>query len=226
MIDFKALSAYAAAFTQSENDLLRRMEQRASDLYIPIMQPSAMAFLQQLIQWTGARQILELGTAIGYSSIRMAIAAGQDAQIITVERDQKMICEARQNIEALHLQNAIQIVEGDATMHLPEIEKAAPYDLILIDAAKAQYEHLFMKCAAMVGKGGMIVTDNVFFHGLVCNIDAVKKKQLNRLVKKIDDYNHFLFKQKKFDTIFLTIGDGMAVSTKNSDGEECCLEKK
>lgn len=214
LVDFKELSAYAAAFTSSENELLRQMEQKAADIYIPIMQPSAMAFLQQIIRWTGARKILELGTAIGYSSIRMALAAGKEAKIITVERDQAMIEEAANNIKTLNLQSVIHIVEGDATEDLQEVQDSAPYDLILIDAAKAQYEHLFQKCTDVLAEKGIIVTDNVFFHGLVCNIEDVKKKQLNRLVKKVDEYNHFLAEQKDFDTIFLTVGDGMAVSTK------------
>ncbi|MET1247535.1 O-methyltransferase [Sporolactobacillus sp. STCC-11] len=216
MIDFKELSAYAAAFTCSENELLRKMEKKAADIYIPIMQPSAMAFLQQLIRWTNAQRILELGTAIGYSSIRMALVAGDGSKIITVERDPAMIEEATQNIKALNLQDSIQIVDGDATEDLPEVHASAPYDLILIDAAKAQYEHLFQKCAGLLSDKGIIVTDNVFFHGLVCDIDAVKKRQLNRLVKKVDEYNHFLSEQLDFDTLFLTIGDGMAVSTKKT----------
>jgi len=219
LVDFKVLSDYAAAFTHSENDLLRQMEKKAAEIYIPIMQPSAMAFLQQLIRWRNARKILELGTAIGYSSIRMALAAGNDAMIVTIERDEAMIEEASQNIETLNLQSKIHIVDGDATDDLPEVAAAAPYDLILIDAAKAQYEHLFEKCSELLTDQGVIVTDNVFFHGLVCDIDAVHKKQLHRLVKKVDEFNHFLSERDDFDTIFLTVGDGMAVSTKKSRAE-------
>ncbi|MCO7126378.1 O-methyltransferase [Sporolactobacillus shoreicorticis] len=219
MIDFKVLSDYAATFTHSENDLLRQMEEKAAEIYIPIMQPSAMAFLQQLIRWRSARKILELGTAIGYSSIRMALAAGNDTTIVSVERDEAMIEEATQNIEALNLQERIQIVAGDATDDLSEVASAAPYDLILIDAAKVQYEHLFEKCSGLLADQGIIVTDNVFFHGLVCDIDAVQKKQLHRLVKKVDAFNHFLSEREDFDTIFLTVGDGMAVSTKRSCAE-------
>ncbi|BBN99270.1 O-methyltransferase [Sporolactobacillus terrae] len=218
MIDFKELSAYADAFTCSENERLKQMEQKAAASYIPIMQPSSMAFLQQLIRWTGARRILELGTAIGYSSIRMALAAGSDASIITVERDPAMIEEAKQNIETLNLQHVIHIVYGDATEELQEVADAAPFDLILIDAAKAQYERMFHRYTQLLREKGIIVTDNVFFHGLVCDIDGVKKRQLNRLVKKVDAYNHFLAQQSDFDTVFLTVGDGMAVSTMNVHG--------
>ncbi|MCO7175638.1 O-methyltransferase [Sporolactobacillus kofuensis] len=216
MVEFKELSAYAAAFTHSETDLLRQMEKKAADIYIPIMQPSAMAFLQQLIRWTGTKRILELGTAIGYSSIRMALAAGKGAEIITVERDQAMIEEATKNIEAHNLQDTIKIVNGDATEDLPEVTAFAPYDLIVIDAAKAQYERLFQKCVGVLADDGIIVSDNILFHGLVCDIDAVKKRQLNRLVKKVDAYNHFLVDQPSFDTVFLTVGDGMAISTKKT----------
>lgn len=214
MTDFDKLSEYAAAFTGPENSLLRQMEERAARIHIPIMHPSAIAFLQQLIKWRKAKRILELGTAIGYSAIRMCIAAGADAGIVTIEREKDMTREAEQNISQLDLAASIQIVEGDATEDLPAVKAAAPYDLILIDAAKAQYENLFLKYAQYLKPEGVIVTDNVFFHGLVCAIDDVKKKQLHRLVGKVDRYNHFLAERSEFETVFLTVGDGLAVSTK------------
>ncbi|CAM3098595.1 O-methyltransferase [Sporolactobacillus spathodeae] len=220
MIDFEKLSAYAAAFSPAENDLLKKMEAKAKAIYIPIMQPSAMAFLQQLIRWIGAKRILELGTAIGYSAIRMRLAAGKAAQITTVERDPQMIAEAKENIEKIGFLSSIQIVEGDATETPAAVQQGAPYDLIVIDAAKAQYEKLFKNYSGLLKPGGIILTDNVFFHGLVYDIDAVKKKQLNRLVHKVDAYNHFLTEQPDFDTVFLTVGDGLAISTKKSVGEE------
>ncbi|MFT8362050.1 MAG: O-methyltransferase [Sporolactobacillus sp.] len=220
MIDFEKLSAYAAAFSPSENKRLQEMEAKAKAIYIPIMQPSAMAFVQQLIHWTGAKQILELGTAIGYSAIRMRLAAGPLAEITTVEREAQMIAEAEENIRQMGFASSIHVVSGDATMPPEAVQTGAPYDLILIDAAKAQYEKLFNDYKPFLRPGGIILTDNILFHGLVYDIDSVKKKQLNRLVHKVDDYNHFLAAQKEFDTVFLTIGDGLAVSTRKSDREE------
>ncbi|MFT8318329.1 MAG: O-methyltransferase [Sporolactobacillus sp.] len=219
MTDFKELSAYASAFSSAENDLLRRMEKQAREIYIPIMQPSAVALLQQLIRWINAERILELGTAIGYSAIRMRLAAGSSAKITSIERDPEMICSAQTHIRELGLSDSIKIVEGDATDQLDAVKQNAPYDLILIDAAKAQYEKLFNTYARWLRPGGIIVTDNVFFHGLVCHIDDVRKKQLNRLVHKVDDYNHFLAERTDFDTVFLTVGDGLAISTKKRPKE-------
>ncbi|WP_240697221.1 O-methyltransferase [Sporolactobacillus sp. Y61] len=216
MIDFSKLSDYAASFTQSENDLLRRMEKKAHEIYIPIMHPAAMAFLQQVIRWKNPKHILELGTAIGYSSIRMRLAAGADVDISSVERDRDMIREAKENIRSMGFESSIHVIEGDATRELPEVRQAAPFDLILFDAAKAQYEHLFPVYADLLSDDGIIITDNVLFHGLVCDIEGIKKKQLRRLVEKVDSYNHFLVRQQGFDTIFLTVGDGLAVSTKKS----------
>lgn len=219
MIDFEELSAYAAAFSSPENDLLRQMEQRARDSYIPIMRPSAMALLQQLIHWIKAVHILELGTAIGYSAIRMRLAAGSSAKVTSIERDPEMIRSARQHIHELGLDASIDLVEGDAMEQLDPVRRNAPYDLILIDAAKAQYEKLFNEYTRWLRPGGVIVTDNVLFHGLVCAIDSIQKKQLNRLVHKVDEYNHFLAEQPDFDTVFLTVGDGLAISTKKLTDE-------
>ncbi|WP_241654661.1 O-methyltransferase [Sporolactobacillus shoreae] len=219
MTDFEKLSGYAAAFTTPENDLLREMEAKAHEIYIPIMHPPAIALLQQLIQWTKARRILELGTAIGYSAIRMRLAAGAGAKIFSVERDPEMISEARKNICKMGFDPSIQIIEGDATEDLQDVREAAPFDLILVDAAKAQYEHLFLEYSCYLKTGGIMVTDNVFFHGLVCDIEGVKKKQLRRLVEKVDDFNRFLSKRTDFETVFLTVGDGLAISTKKRDSE-------
>lgn len=218
-IDFEKLSVYAAHFTQPENQLLKEMEEKARRIYIPIMHPSSMALLQQLIRWTGAGRILELGTAIGYSAIRMKIAAGKKAEIFSVERDPEMIREAKENIRSAGFSKTIHIITGDATDHLTAVREHAPFDLILIDAAKAQYEHLFLEYARLLRSGGIIVTDNVFFHGLVTNIPDVRKKQLRRLVEKVDDFNHFLSEQKNFQTVFLTVGDGLAISTKKETSE-------
>jgi predicted O-methyltransferase YrrM len=214
VVEFEKLSAYASSFTSAESDLLKEMEAKAREIYIPILHPSAMAFIQQLIRWIKATRILELGTAIGYSAIRMRIAAGSESTIFTVERDRDCIAEAAENIRKMGFTSSIRIVEGDATEPPFRVRRAAPFDFILIDAAKAQYEHLFAEYAAMLRPGGMIVTDNIFFHGLVCDIPGVKKKQLRRLVEKVDAFNHFLARQRTFQTVFLTVGDGLAVSTK------------
>lgn len=195
------------------------MEEKAHKIYIPIMQPSAMIFLQQLIRWTKSTRILELGTAIGYSAIRMRIAAGDRARIVSIERDPEMIREAQRNISEMGFDQSIRIVEGDATGDLQDVRESVPFDLILIDAAKAQYEHLFLDYSRFLKTGGVMVTDNVFFHGLVCDIDAVKKKQLRRLVEKVDGFNRFLADRDDFETVFLTVGDGLAVSTKKHGSE-------
>ncbi|RYM05326.1 O-methyltransferase [Sporolactobacillus sp. THM7-7] len=190
------------------------MEEEARQVYIPIMEKSSIAFLQQLIRWRNVKRILELGTAIGYSAIKMRIAAGPNAKIVTIERDREMIDEAVKNIQKLRFEDSIQIVSGDAMDELEPVAELAPYDLILIDAAKAQYERLFLKYTRYIEPGGMIVVDNVFFHGLVCNLDGIKKRQLHGLVRKVDHFNHFLSERDEFDTVFLTVGDGLAVSTK------------
>lgn len=217
--DFEKLSEYAANFTQPESQLLKHMEEKAHQIYIPIMHPSSMALLQQMIRWTGAERILELGTAIGYSAIRMKIAAGRGAEIFSVERDPEMIREAGKNIKTAGYSGSIHIITGDATDNLSAVREHAPYDLILIDAAKAQYEHLFLEYAQMLRPAGIIVTDNVLFHGLVTDIPGVRKKQLRRLVEKVDDFNRFLSEQNDFRTVFLTVGDGLAISTRKSDSE-------
>lgn len=217
LIDFKELTDYTENFTHIENDLLRKMEERARAIYIPIMNRSSIALVQQLIRWRRSTRILEIGTAIGYSAIRMRIAAGNTAKIVTIERDPEMIEEARNNIGRIGFEDSIRVVAGDAADELPEVHRAGPYDLILIDAAKVQYERLFLKYAEYLDPGGIIVTDNVLFHGLVCHPERVRKRSLHRLVDKVNRFNHFLASREDFETVFLTVGDGLAISTVRPD---------
>ncbi|MFT8870960.1 MAG: O-methyltransferase [Sporolactobacillus sp.] len=212
--DFEQLSRYTAAFSPSEDERLRQMEEQARAVYIPIMHPPAIALIQQMIHWTHAKRILELGTAIGYSAIRMRLAAGQAAHVTSVERDAEMISEAQKNIAAFGFADAIHIIHGDALTVQTLAAANAPYDLLVIDAAKGQYEKLFQQYSTLVRAGGIVITDNVLFHGLICEVDQIKKRSLNNLVRKIDEFNHFLAEQPNFDTVFLTVGDGLALSTK------------
>ncbi|WKB36874.1 O-methyltransferase [Terrilactibacillus sp. S3-3] len=160
------------------------------------------------------QRILEIGTAVGYSAIKMCCSKSPYTDIVTIERDEKMFHEASKNIKRLGLEKHIRLIFGDAGENLPEVEEEGPYDLIFIDAAKAQYRKFFNRYAPMLSKGGMVVSDNVLFHGLVVDPEHETAKRLRRLAEKVNDYNHWLSEHPAFDTVFLTVGDGLSISTK------------
>lgn len=177
---------------------------------VPIISDEGLQYLMQLIRLTKAKRILEIGSAIGFSSINMA-SIESDIQIITIEKNEEMKNLALENISRAKFNKQIQVVFGDAL----EVElDNQEFDLIFIDAAKAQYQNLFCKYEKYLKTSGIIVCDNLLFHGLVNSKTPIESRNLRALVRKIDAFNKWLSQNNKYRTVFLNIGDGMAVSEK------------
>ena len=183
------------------------LEDYARDYNIPIMQKDGIEFLLQIIKENSIKNILEIGTAIGYSAIRMALING-DIKVTTIERDKERYDLALKNISEFNLNNQINVLLGDAF----DIELTDKYDLIFIDAAKSQYIKFFEKFKKNLNRNGIIVSDNLNFHGLT----KVDEKELSRnvrgLVRKLNNYTEFLKNNDEFDTTFYEIGDGVSIS--------------
>ncbi len=184
-----------------------RLEKYAKENNIPIMQKDGMLFLMEYIKKNKVKNILEIGSAIGYSAINMANVS-EDIFVTTIERDKERYKQALKNIKDYNLDSRITVIYADALT----IDIKEQYDLIFIDAAKAQYIKFFEKYKNNLKKDGTIISDNLYFHGLTKKPDAIKSKNLRALVKKINNYKIFLEKNKEFTTEFLTIGDGIAIS--------------
>ena len=182
------------------------LEKYAQKYHVPIMLKDGIDFLTDYIKKNNIRNILEIGCAIGYSSIKMALV-DSDIHITTIERDKDMYEQAIQNIEAFNLSDRIDVIFDDAL----NVNISGIYDLIFIDAAKSQYIKFFEKFKKNLNKNGVIITDNLDFHGLVkdCTNCSRNTKQL---VNKIKKYIEFLKNNKEFDTEFLSIGDGISIS--------------
>ena len=190
--------------------MVRVLEQYAKDNYIPIMQKDGIEFMCQYIKDNNIKNILEIGTAIGYSAINMALC-NEDIKITTIERDDVMYHLALDNIEKFNLSNQISVILKDAL----DISLNTKYDLIFIDAAKSQYINFFEKFKDNLNDNGSIITDNLSFHGMVLDDSNIHNRNTKQLVKKIRKYIAFLKDNKEFDTIFYSIGDGISVSKKS-----------
>ena len=178
---------------------------------VPIMVDEGLDFLLMLVKVLKPKRILEIGTAIGYSAIRMALVS--DATIDTIERDQESYEIAKKNIILLNMQDRINLHLADALL-FDESVLTEKYDLLFIDAAKAQYIKFFEKYTPLLNENGVVLTDNLLFHGLVTTDEEIASKNLRSLVRKINEYNHWLKENELFDTTFFAIGDGIAVSVK------------
>lgn len=201
------------------SEILVSLREFAKENNVPIITEEGIVFLNQIIKLRDAKNILEIGSAIAYSSINMALN-NPNVYITTIERNPDMIALAKKNIIDNNLQDRINLVEGDA---LEVDETTFPkFDLIFIDAAKAQSIKFFNKYKPLLTERGVIVTDNLIFHGLVTA--EIRDRNLKQLVRKIDTFNHFVVEQEDFDTHIYHIGDGMSISIKKwGVFDEICL---
>lgn len=192
------------------DSIIREMREYADAYNVPILSDEGMNYLLGYIKRHNIKSILEVGTAIGYSSILMA-SVSSDIVITTIERDEKRYLEAVKNIKKSGMEDRIHLVYKDAL----DVELNDEYDLIFIDAAKAQNIKFFQKFEPCLKKNGTIITDNMSFHGLVNEKnDERLSRNVRQLVRKVRDYKDFLENHKRFQTDFLDIGDGLAVSVR------------
>jgi predicted O-methyltransferase YrrM len=165
------------------------------------------------IKANGIKNILEIGTAIGYSAILMASVA-DDIQVTTIERDETRYMEALKNVKRCDLEKRINVVCQDALeMNLSGVS----YDMIFIDAAKGQYTNFFEKYKYFLNPGGVIISDNLKFHGHVGNRENIASRNLKQLVGKLENYIDFLKNNEEFETNFYDVGDGLSVSKKKNE---------
>ncbi len=193
---------------------MKELEEYAKINNIPIMQKDGILYLINYIKENNIKNILEIGSAIGYSSIMMA-SINSDIRITTIERDKDRYDLAVSNIKKYNLDKQINIIYGDAV----DTDITGMYDLIFIDAAKGKNTFFFEKYKNNLVKGGTIITDNLSFHGLVEDSDLVKTKNQRGIVNKIKDFISFLDNNDEFDTEYIPVGDKIAISKRRSDYE-------
>jgi len=190
------------------NDLDIELRKYAKENKVPIIQDEGLEFLRQMIILKDCKRVLEIGTAIGYSSIQMAKLG---VIVDTIEINENMYNLAKENVKKAKYEDKINIFFADA-LEL-DINLLKKYDLIFIDAAKAQYINFFNKYKVLLNDKGIIITDNLLFHGLVLE-ENIESRNLRQLVNKIKKYNEWLMEQNDFDTTIYNIGDGVALSIK------------
>lgn len=188
---------------------LEKLEEFAKKNNIPIMQKDGIEFLTNYIKENNIKNILEIGTAIGYSSIKMALVS-DDIKVTTIERDVDRYDLAIKNINDFNLSDRINVILDDAL----NVNLDSEYDLIFIDAAKSQYIKFFDKFDKNLKKGGVIVSDNLSFHGLVEDETKTNNRNTRQLVRKIKKYIEFLKSNPNYDTTMYNLGDGVSISIK------------
>lgn len=188
---------------------MKEIEAYAMEYDVPIMEAHGIDFMCDFIKEHQIKRILEIGAAIGYSAIRMA-QMDKDIHVTTIERDEERYHEAVKNIQDMGMEKQITLLFADAL----EANIEGCFDMIFIDAAKAQYIKFFERYENQLKQGGYILSDNLKFHGYVEHPELIRSRQLRQLVKKIGKYIVYLKERSDFTTEFLDLGDGIAISQK------------
>lgn len=214
MIVNPKIEKYLEQLTPLQHSLLVEMEGLAKRDRVPIIDRAAIQFIRTLLLCKdNVKRIAEVGTAIGYSTIWLAEAA-PGAHIDTIERDEKRYHQAKAFIERANLSHRITIHFADATTYAQLLDQS--YDVLFIDAAKGQYQRFFEEYTKLLQPNGIVITDNVFFHGEVVE-ENIEHKRIRSLVKKVKAYNEWLKNHPDFETSFVPIGDGLAISLKRKE---------
>lgn len=191
---------------------IEALREYAVNQQVPIVDRNTLEMIKQIIRINHTTRILEIGTAIGYSAMQFA-SVSDDIQVTTIERNSEMIHQAKSNISNNHYSHRIRLIEGDALEQFDKI-KDQTFDMLFIDAAKAQSKKFFELFTPLLREGGIVITDNVLYHGFVSDIDIVRSRNVRQMVKKVQQFNEWLMQQDGYTTNFLNMDDGLAISIK------------
>ncbi len=176
----------------------------AKENRVPIIFDEGLDFLLDIIKKESVHHVLEIGSAIGYSALCMASLG---VEVDTIERNPEMIAKAKEHLKKYDLMHNVRLIEADALLYNGSLKSS--YDLIFIDAAKAQYIKFFEKYKPYLSPTGMIVSDNLSFH----HLDKTKvNRNTRQLINKIEKFVDYLKNNDEFHTEFFEIGDGMSIS--------------
>lgn len=184
------------------NNLFEELEKYAETYNVPIMIKESISYIMDFIKEKNIKTVLEIGTAIGYSALKMTEAG---AKVTTIERDEERFLEAQKNINKSG--KDIKLIFSDALDENLVLEDK--YDLILIDAAKSQNIKFIEKYKDNLKEKGHIIIDNVDFHGLVGTSSEIKSRNLRQMVRKIEEFLKYLDGQTEFKVTKITVGDGL-----------------
>ena len=192
--------------------MIHELEVYAKENKIPIMLSDGIDYLCKLIKDNNTKKILEIGSAIGYSAIRMALVS-DDIMVTTIEKDDDRYHEAVKNIDKFDLGKRITLIHDDAL----NTKVDGQFDLIFIDASKGNNINFFEKYKNNLSDNGIIVTDNLSFHGLVDNPELAVTRNQRGLVKRIKNFINFLDNNQEFSTEYVTVGDGISISRRKEN---------
>ena len=214
MIVNERIVTYINSLDTGNSALLEEIEKEARAADVPVIRREMQSFLKVLLMLAQPGRILEVGTAVGFSALLMSEYAPEGSRITTIENYAKRIPIARENFRRAGKENQITLVEGDAADVLKEMDGV--YDFIFMDAAKGQYIHYLPDILRLLGEGGCLVSDNVMQDGDVTESRFAVERRDRTIHARMREYLWEIKHHPQLVTSILPLGDGVAVSVKNS----------
>lgn len=205
----KHVEKYVRSLVPVREEYYRSLEEYARENNVPIVQPEVAKFIEVLIKTSGTKSILEIGTAIGYSASLFADAMGADSRLVTIELREKSYEIAKANVAKKKFETDFEFLLGDGREVLETIDEK--FDMIFIDAAKGHYQVFYDLCIDKLKKGGIIVSDNVLYKGMIATDEYVVRRQ-KTIVKRMRHYLSFISDHPDLTTSVIPFGDGLAIS--------------
>ena len=204
--ELKDANSYIIGKIEEKDSLILEMEDFAHENNVPIVTKEVAEYLKFIVKTHKVKNILEVGTAIGYSGILMAKEiVGQDGKLYTIEIDEKRYNQAQENIKKSGLDNIVSI-KGDAVEEIKKIEEN--FDFVFIDASKGHYMDFFEDSIKLLNKNGIIFIDNIMFRGYLYK---EYPKRFKTIVKRLDSFIDSLYNREDGDFVLLPFGDGVGL---------------
>lgn len=219
MIVDERMVTYINSLDVGNTPFLDELERQACEDFVPIIRREMQSFLKVLLAVHRPAKILEVGTAVGFSTLLMSEYTGADCHITTIEKYEKRIPIARENFKKAGREDRITLLEGDAMEILKELEDC--FDFIFMDAAKGQYIHFLPEVLRLLKPGGVLVSDNVLQDGDIIESRFAVERRNRTIYKRMRDYLYELKHNEQLLTTIIPIGDGATVSIKQERRTEC-----
>lgn len=212
MITQERISAFINSFDGGNTPLLDGIERCAAESGVPVIRQEMQSLLKLLLAMKAPEQILEVGTAVGFSALLMSEYGPAGCRITTIEKYEKWIPQALENFRRAGKEEAITLLKGDASDILKGL--SGPYDLIFMDAAKGQYIHFLPEVLRLLPAGGVLVSDNVLRGGDIMESRFAVTRRDRTIHSRMREYLYALKHNPQLETAILPVGDGVTVSVR------------
>lgn len=210
-IVYPYITSYIRGEINERSGILKELEDYAEKNSVPIVQPETAKLLEVLMCVKRPLRVLEVGCAIGYSAILMSQYLEDGGSITTLEWDSDMAEIARKNIEEAGLSDKITVICNDAKEVLPTL--TGEYDVIFLDGPKAHYIYMLNDCIRLLKKGGMLISDNILYKGMIADDEHVIRRKIT-IVKRLRRFISAQMQRGELETVILPLGDGVTVAVK------------